>query len=349
MSHVDEGTLHAYLDGELSSAERAAVDAHLGQCGDCRTALAEARALLERATALLGSAAPRERPAPPFEELRPKTASQRSPWRVIRPLAWAASIVLAVGLGYYLRTPPTIPAPTHAVATEPGPTAVAQTQRRQDQQPANQPPPAVSSSTPRRVDGARREDAHQLARQEPAATDTVRRSDSALNGVVTFQPPVALRNATPAPASVGSNAGAAAARLQESEVRPSARVADAAGRRSAVPRDLVATTWPVISRGTAASLLGEKPVGLPGLATREIRRSPGPDSTVMVEQSLDASTVIRIYQRPVAAGYYSFDSSAAKTLTDRLARYVGRLRVEISGPLSADSLNRLLEQVEPLP
>jgi hypothetical protein len=32
-----------------------------------------------------------------------------------------------------------------------------------------------------------------------------------------------------------------------------------------------------------------------------------------------------------------------------LARYVGRLRVEISGPVSTDSLNRLLEQVEPLP
>src|ERR1051326_1447335 len=64
MSHVDEGTLHAYLDGELSSSERAAVDAHLGQCGECRAALAEERALLERARALLASAPPRSAPAP---------------------------------------------------------------------------------------------------------------------------------------------------------------------------------------------------------------------------------------------------------------------------------------------
>jgi len=35
--------------------------------------------------------------------------------------------------------------------------------------------------------------------------------------------------------------------------------------------------------------------------------------------------------------------------TDRLARFVGGLRVEISGPLSQDSLNRLLEQLKPLP
>src|ERR1043165_10307808 len=51
MSHVDEGSLHAYLDGELSSSERAAVDAHLGQCGECRAALAEERALLRESGA----------------------------------------------------------------------------------------------------------------------------------------------------------------------------------------------------------------------------------------------------------------------------------------------------------
>ena len=64
MSHVDEGTLHAFLDGELSSSERAGVDAHVAQCAACRARLAEERALLERASALLGSARPIERPAP---------------------------------------------------------------------------------------------------------------------------------------------------------------------------------------------------------------------------------------------------------------------------------------------
>src|SRR5437879_7810887 len=36
MSHVDEGTLHAYLDGELPSAERATLEAHLEGCATCR-------------------------------------------------------------------------------------------------------------------------------------------------------------------------------------------------------------------------------------------------------------------------------------------------------------------------
>jgi len=65
MSHVDEGTLHAYLDGELPSVERAALEAHLADCATCRENLTDERALRERATAVLGSARPAERPAPP--------------------------------------------------------------------------------------------------------------------------------------------------------------------------------------------------------------------------------------------------------------------------------------------
>src|SRR5690349_14019953 len=103
MSHVDEGTLHAYLDGELPSAERATVDAHLAQCATCRATLAEERALLERASALLESARPPQRAVPPFEQVR--RAPRRSPWHVRTALAWAASLALAIGLGYVLRSP----------------------------------------------------------------------------------------------------------------------------------------------------------------------------------------------------------------------------------------------------
>jgi hypothetical protein len=132
---------------------------------------------------------------------------------------------------------------------------------------------------------------------------------------------------------------------------------DVRGAYNRSARELVDTAWPVINQPAARSILGAEPVGLPGLAARKIRRSPGSDKTVVVEQALDASTVIQIFQQAAgdAGGALSDPTSYgntggfARTRANRLARFVGRLRVEITGPLSADSLNRLLEQVAPLP
>jgi hypothetical protein len=124
-------------------------------------------------------------------------------------------------------------------------------------------------------------------------------------------------------------------------------------------------TWPVINRRVARSILGEEPVGLPGLATRAFRRAPGTDGTVVVEQAIDSSTVIQIFQRPAypydstASGQanegrarpraYAFEEQARERGNPRFGRFVRGLRVEITGPLSSDSLNRLLDQVAPLP
>src|SRR5437867_7432102 len=101
MSHVDEGTLHAYLDGELPPAEARGVEAHVAECPGCRARLEEERALMARAHELLGLAAPPDRATPPFRvgDLRPPA---RVWWRVPVPLAWAATVVLALGIGMYL-------------------------------------------------------------------------------------------------------------------------------------------------------------------------------------------------------------------------------------------------------
>lgn len=45
--------LSEYLDGELAPDERAALDAHLAACGDCAATLAELRAVVDRAGALV--------------------------------------------------------------------------------------------------------------------------------------------------------------------------------------------------------------------------------------------------------------------------------------------------------
>jgi hypothetical protein len=114
MSHIAEGLLHAHVDGALAPDDPVWVraEAHLEQCDDCRGRLAEARQLRGAVGRILaGADAPAaERPA--FGDLVEQARSRReehrgapargrpSWWRSPAKLAWAASLVLAVGAGW---------------------------------------------------------------------------------------------------------------------------------------------------------------------------------------------------------------------------------------------------------
>src|SRR5690349_16973177 len=82
MSHLDEGTLHALLDGELDLAEVSEIQMHLGSCVACGSRLQEVKQVLAEADRLVGTMeippkaaaatppppqrpAPRARPSPP--------------------------------------------------------------------------------------------------------------------------------------------------------------------------------------------------------------------------------------------------------------------------------------------
>jgi len=349
MSHVDEGTLHAYLDGELPPVERTALETHLADCATCRATLADERALRERASAVLASARPAERPAPPLEQLRREP--KRSPWRVRRSFAWAASLALALGLGYSLRAPRAsapFQTPVEPVVVAQNRGASTQEEKPQSQLQSHSRAPAQRPPNDRRPARA----ADELVAQDAT------RADSAA------QVAIRVRGAAVAPATprlADSISGAVAREERDRAAAPSVFVDGAPVSKS------MAANWPVISRRVAKTILGEEPVGLPGLETRTFRRDPGTNA-IVVEQALDSSTVIQFFQRP-AGGAYPYDSSEAASASanraqpraynaegqlrergNRLfARFVRGLRVEIKGPLSADSLNRLLEQVAPLP
>jgi hypothetical protein len=266
--------------------------------------------------------------------------------------AWAASLVLAVGFGYYLsRTvePRSAAAPSQTAAQN-GLEADSLVIARQENAPADKSaahqrpsaPPSRAEEVARRIEPdslARNSNVEGHVTQPPAAVtlrgdrpqplDTAHRSRDSAAALDA----IAIADAQSGVVAVTPRAGAAAA--------PSANRID-----SRSVRNPVSTSWPVISRGKAASLLGDRPVGVPGLATRGIRSSPTGD-TVVVEQTLDSRTVIQIFQHPANT---ETDALGARERADRvLARYVGRLRVEIVGPVSTDSLNKLLELVEPLP
>ena len=326
VSHVDEGMLHAYLDGELPAPERAALEIHIAQCATCSARLADERSLIERASAVLRAARPSERPAPPLSELTSRRQRGRRIFGARLPFAWAATVLLALGIGYYLHAPesPVPPAPEpQTVATTPD-------------HPATTSVPASKKPEARQLQ--RRANAPRASSREEAATaDKPRATDSTIAFVT--QP-----LATGAVAAQSSNqlrgaAAPSALRVDEAIVRADSSLAGLRGR-------LVSSEWTIISRGSARTLLGADPVGIPGLAARDIKRSPTDAATIVVEQQLDSRTVIQLFQRPANVGGVEREFAMR---SNELARYVGRLRVEITGPLTPDSLNRLLEQVQPLP
>jgi hypothetical protein len=106
MPHIDDGVLHAYLDGALAALGDAGalpegmapgdVIAHLEQCADCRSRLELERSTRERAGMVLRDAGPQRVHTPPLAAT--DVQRRRGSWL---PLAWAASLVLAVGAGWW--------------------------------------------------------------------------------------------------------------------------------------------------------------------------------------------------------------------------------------------------------
>jgi anti-sigma factor RsiW len=136
MSHLDEGTLHALLDGELDLHEVKQIQAHIGTCAACGTRLREVKEFHGESDRLVGvlemPSAPSRRtaavaedrpetvdqpaaPAPPPAQRRPPRmsgpAAEPPPLllpenpdygrsRMLRRMRWAAVVLVVVGAGY---------------------------------------------------------------------------------------------------------------------------------------------------------------------------------------------------------------------------------------------------------
>ena len=98
-SHLDDGTIHELIDGEIASTDLPPIQAHLAQCAECRDRLQSAQATVAEVDSFIEA----------LDEVGPVTASHALDFvppkrsRLVGTLAWAASLVLAAGLGYYMR------------------------------------------------------------------------------------------------------------------------------------------------------------------------------------------------------------------------------------------------------
>ncbi len=223
MPHLDEGTLSALFDGELARDERDLAERHLTDCGECRRLYEEIRAFAGEAGTLVDSLQPEKLPG----QDAPRVAA-RPGWDRFRPLAWAATLVLAAGLGWSAsarrfpqapadspaagsaeRVVPTISTvPDDKSAGEPRPEERAPTRARQDESSRRQ---VTQPPTPSAVGAAKVATPAPPAEADAALANQASRAESAAPGApasgLTSQPRQARAAELPAlrdaPASVG--------------------------------------------------------------------------------------------------------------------------------------------------
>ncbi|MDB4882794.1 MAG: hypothetical protein JWL95_1560 [Gemmatimonadetes bacterium] len=120
--HPDEGSIHAWLDGELDPSDAALLDEHVRGCDDCAARVAEARGLMAGASRVVGQLD--VTPSRLIQPARTPTLDDSgSMWRLMRvtPARAGIAAVLLVGLGITLtrsrvaRESSAVPRPTATV------------------------------------------------------------------------------------------------------------------------------------------------------------------------------------------------------------------------------------------
>ena len=206
MSHLDAGVLHELLDGEIPSTDLRPIQAHLAACAECRARLNEERQLLTDVNGLIDVLKVPASDMIPV--IRPGSQPRRTHW--LRDLAWAATVVIAAGLGYAAHKAPMLevrhdtvppldaPANVAKVPTSPQtssgnaakPAAKARDQPIVASSPATPPPQGnAGAAAERRIE----------ARQQKATTDT-----TSPRMVVAAAPKEALRTIAAVPPAAGT-------------------------------------------------------------------------------------------------------------------------------------------------
>lgn len=321
MSHVDDGTLHAYLDGELETVRpgaSAALEAHVAACGECRARLEEERRIRDRARAILDHAAPVGVEVPPFDVVLGRargdagsaatTPRPRRPWTL--PLAWAASVVLALAGGWWAHEmvrAPEYAALRHEVlesadADDAVPSSVPVSTSSGEAATAGNPtPPTAATGKPSltgQVEPARDPSAREEARRARLAAGATTAPSVTQGGAAAEDE--RPRGAPPQARAVaalraGDSGGAAAAQ---------AKVAGTdAVRSDAVAPAPDAVRWSAVDRAEAERRLGGRLFLVEGLETESIEIADGGGLPVVrTRQAVAPGTTLVLIQQATTPG-----------------------------------------------
>ncbi|GIW53420.1 MAG: hypothetical protein KatS3mg081_2775 [Gemmatimonadales bacterium] len=329
MQHLDEGRIHAYLDSELSGDEREAVELHLAACASCRERLQAEREIKESAAAILQAAAPPSLDIPPFSQVQERSEQiheqRRRGLSRGTKLAWAATVVLALGIGWYARE----------LAVD----------RQRVREVAVLEPIEARPATPQPAAPAAAEEPAPATEREPIATPPAQLPAAGLAPPAAGRTPEIAAETRPEIAAETRKDLRALAALAVESV-PAAEAAPAGDQTRS------ATGWTEVDQEEAERRLNGPLAGIPGARTISIRAGRRDGITVVRSlQVLESGVTVELEQAPSPGGVPAaprqrepvaapgFGSQGVSTLWNGFL-VVGR------GPLPADSLMALLGRLQ---
>jgi hypothetical protein len=278
MQHLDEGTIHAWLDGALAAEQAAEVERHVRDCADCAAMVADARGMIAGAARIVSALDD----VPAGVIPKQPAAASRSLWRTLHltPLraALAASLMVAAASLAVIRhapleerssdsrlrapsvqLPPAVPAPAVAPALAPAAT----------------PAPTVAApkatSFDRKLESVAQPPRGELAKQAPPASAP---RDERQEKVA------AALDSTKAKAAADSAASLAAGFARTTDTtRAASQVLAEAARRSAAP---VAGAAPPVAPATNAVAAREVSQRNSGLKLTEVVTTGASSLTFML-------------------------------------------------------------------
>ncbi|HET9441097.1 MAG TPA: hypothetical protein VFO52_13050 [Longimicrobiales bacterium] len=337
MSHVDDGELTAYADGAYPVDDPVAlrISAHLSTCANCRTRLEQNEDLRTRAAEILSYAAPASLQAPPFESLQAQVNEQRAAIPRAVPLAWAATIILALGIGWFGRGAwQGVPQRSSIAMEETAPAASAV------EPPIATPAPTseadMTSARPQSAPAAKTR-APQIAAADQVRTDAENVATDAAVGAAAGRAAIA---ATPPPPAAPPPA--MAAREEQAVARDQALKAEAAnavGYISAAEAE---------RRGLVVPRIPELPIARIGLfAANMVVEQTLPDGKV-VHLTVSNEAEVAQFETRRAQGERAAAPPAPAAQASRVPSAVARVRgriVNVTGDLPVDSLQALAAKI----
>ncbi|MGN6390836.1 MAG: zf-HC2 domain-containing protein [Gemmatimonadales bacterium] len=344
MRHIPEDELHAYLDQALSRTQCVEIESHLADCPSCRATRDGIAALRDRTTALLARLAPPTTSLPPFETLRGRAAEVQSQRRRrLQAAAWAASLILALGLGWSASSL------LQSHDERAGTPALAR---------ALDTAPPVAASLP-------------VAARSTAAAPTVPVTEAA-----PLRQSTAAHHAADRPMSQPSHHPARSREVVVPSSQDSARAAREAtlsvlsptptleltGLDAAARQDDLAGMWRTMSWDGAKAEAGERLPHIDGLPVVQVQVQSGEQSSrpvTVVAQQLASGQVIRTIEGPATdvsqllSRRSGTDSSALALSADSarindghaMAMQVGDRMLAITGDLPSDSLRAMIRRL----